>query len=45
MCGSGKVARQWHDIGFVMLGMQSDTRLLAAASEDIVASARELLQG
>ncbi|TMC38889.1 MAG: 2,4-dihydroxyhept-2-ene-1,7-dioic acid aldolase [Chloroflexi bacterium] len=44
MCGSGKVARQWHDIGFVMLGMQSDTRLLAAASEDIVKSSRELLQ-
>ena len=44
MCGSGKVARQWHEIGFVMLGMQSDTRLLAAASEDIVHSARELLQ-
>jgi 4-hydroxy-2-oxoheptanedioate aldolase len=45
MCGSGKVARQWHDIGFVMLGMQSDTRLLAAASEDLVNSARELLRG
>lgn len=44
MCGSGKVARQWHDIGFVMLGMQSDTRLLAAASEDLVKSARELLR-
>jgi len=45
MCGSGGVARQWHDVGFVMLGMQSDTRLLAAASEDIVKGARELLQG
>ena len=45
MCGSGKVARQWHEIGFVMLGMQSDTRLLAAASEDIVNSARELMPG
>jgi 4-hydroxy-2-oxoheptanedioate aldolase len=44
MCGSGKVARQWHDIGFVMLGMQSDTRLLAAASEELVNSARKLLQ-
>jgi 4-hydroxy-2-oxoheptanedioate aldolase len=44
MCGSGEVARQWHDIGFVMLGMQSDTRLLAGASEDIVKSARELLR-
>jgi 4-hydroxy-2-oxoheptanedioate aldolase len=44
MCGSGKVARQWHDIGFVMLGMQSDTRLLAVASEDLVNSARELLR-
>lgn len=44
MCGSGAVARQWHDVGFVMLGMQSDTRLLAAASEDLVKSARDLLQ-
>jgi 4-hydroxy-2-oxoheptanedioate aldolase len=44
MCGSGEVARQWHDIGFVMLGLQSDTRLLASASEELVNSARELLR-
>jgi 4-hydroxy-2-oxoheptanedioate aldolase len=44
MCGSGEVARQWRDAGFVMLGLQSDTRLLASASEDLVNSARELLR-
>ena len=43
MCGSGEVARQWHDIGFVMLGLQSDTRLLSSASEELVGSARDLL--
>jgi len=44
MCGSAEVARQWHEIGFVMLGLQSDTRLLSAASEGIVKSARDLLR-
>ena len=42
MCGSAEVARQWHEVGFVMLGLQSDTRLLAAASEELVANARRL---
>jgi 4-hydroxy-2-oxoheptanedioate aldolase len=44
MCGTPEVARQWHELGFVMLGMQSDTRLLSAASEQLVADARELLR-
>jgi 4-hydroxy-2-oxoheptanedioate aldolase len=43
MCGTPEVALQWHQLGFVMLGMQSDTRLLAAASRDLVARARALL--
>jgi hypothetical protein len=44
MCGSPEVALQWHQVGFVMLGLQSDTRLLAAASEDIVEQSRRLTQ-
>ena len=44
MCGSPEVALQWHEVGFVMLGLQSDTRLLAAASEEIVAESRRLTQ-
>ena len=44
MCGSAEVALQWHQLGFVMLGLQSDTRLLAAASEDLVAAAKSLLR-
>jgi 4-hydroxy-2-oxoheptanedioate aldolase len=43
MCGTGEVALQWHQVGFVMLGLQSDTRLLAVASDDLVGSARKLL--
>ena len=43
MCGSAEVALQWHRIGFVMLGLQSDTRLLETASRRIVAAAREVI--
>ena len=42
MCGTPEVARQWHELGFVMLGLQSDTRLLTAASEELVTNARRL---
>ena len=45
MCGSADVALQWYRIGFVMLALQSDTRLLEAASARIVAAARELIPG
>ncbi|TMF78082.1 MAG: 2,4-dihydroxyhept-2-ene-1,7-dioic acid aldolase, partial [Chloroflexi bacterium] len=45
MCGSAEVALQWYRIGFVMLALQSDTRLLEAASGRIVAAARELIPG
>jgi 4-hydroxy-2-oxoheptanedioate aldolase len=44
MCGTPEVARQWHEVGFVMLGLQGDTRLLAAATEDIVTDARRLTE-
>ena len=43
MCGSPEVAAQWHKLGFVMLGLQSDTRLLAAASKEIAARSRDLI--
>ena len=43
MCGSPEVAAQWHKAGFVMLGLQSDTRLLAAASEEIAATSKGLI--
>jgi len=43
MCGSPEVAAQWHKLGFVMLGLQSDSRLLAAASEEIAARSRDLV--
>lgn len=42
MCGTAEVAHQWHDAGFVMLGLQSDTRLLAVATEELVRDARRL---
>jgi 4-hydroxy-2-oxoheptanedioate aldolase len=42
MCGTAEVARQWYEVGFVMLGLQSDTRLLASATEELVRDARRL---
>lgn len=44
MCGTAEVARQWHEAGFVMLGLQSDTRLLAAATEQLVTDAKRLTE-
>jgi 4-hydroxy-2-oxoheptanedioate aldolase len=44
MCGSAEVARQWHEVGFVMLALQSDTRLLAAATQELVTTARRLTE-
>jgi 4-hydroxy-2-oxoheptanedioate aldolase len=45
MCGTAEVARQWHEVGFVMLGLQSDTRLLADATAELLAAARSLASG
>jgi 4-hydroxy-2-oxoheptanedioate aldolase len=42
MCGTAEVARQWHDAGYVMLGLQSDTRLLGVATEQLLTDARRL---
>jgi 4-hydroxy-2-oxoheptanedioate aldolase len=43
MCGSAEVARQWHNAGYQMLALDSDTRLLTAASDTIAATARKLI--
>ena len=43
MCGSAAVAKQWHDEGFQMLALESDSRLLTGATERIVTEARDLL--
>lgn len=43
MCGSPEVALQWHKAGYQMLALDSDTRLLTTATEQIVAQARELV--
>jgi 4-hydroxy-2-oxoheptanedioate aldolase len=42
MCGSAEVAAQWHKVGYQMLALESDTRLLAAATEQIVAKSKKL---
>lgn len=41
-CGAPDVAAQWHRAGFRMLALQSDTRLLINASNEIVVEARRL---
>lgn len=44
MCGSPEVALQWHRVGYQMLALESDTRLLTAASERIVAESKKLME-
>jgi 4-hydroxy-2-oxoheptanedioate aldolase len=43
MCGSAEVAAQWHRAGYQMLALESDTRLLTAASEQITEKSKKLL--
>jgi len=43
MCGTPEVALHWRKAGFLMLALQSDTRLLTAATEEIAARSKELL--
>jgi 4-hydroxy-2-oxoheptanedioate aldolase len=43
MCGSAEVAAQWHHAGYQMLALESDTRLLTAASEQITEKSKRLL--
>ncbi len=45
MCGTAEVAKQWYDAGYRMLALESDTRLLMNASEQIAQSARKLVGG
>ena len=45
MCGTPKVAKQWHEVGFRMLALEGDTRLLMNATEQIVERARKLVGG
>ncbi len=42
MCGSPEVASQWQKVGFQMLALDSDTRLLWNASEEVATRARKL---
>jgi 4-hydroxy-2-oxoheptanedioate aldolase len=42
MCGSPEVARQWHQAGYQMLALESDTRLLTTATEQIVVQSKQL---
>jgi 4-hydroxy-2-oxoheptanedioate aldolase len=43
MCGSPEVARQWHKVGYRMLALESDTRLLTAATEQLVVESKRLI--
>jgi 4-hydroxy-2-oxoheptanedioate aldolase len=42
MCGSAEVATQWYKAGYQMLALESDTRLLTAASDLIVEKSKRL---
>jgi 4-hydroxy-2-oxoheptanedioate aldolase len=42
MCGTPEVAKQWHDIGYQMLALDADTRLLTTATQQIIERAKQL---
>jgi 4-hydroxy-2-oxoheptanedioate aldolase len=42
MCGAPEVAKQWHDIGYQMLALDADTRLLTTATQQIIERAKQL---
>jgi 4-hydroxy-2-oxoheptanedioate aldolase len=44
MCGSPEVASQWQKAGFQMLALDSDTRLLTAATERVVVESKKLMK-
>jgi 4-hydroxy-2-oxoheptanedioate aldolase len=44
MCGKPEVAIQWQKVGFQMLALESDTRLLAEATQQVIEQARKLAQ-
>jgi 2-keto-3-deoxy-L-rhamnonate aldolase RhmA len=43
MCGTPEVAKQWHDVGYQMLALDADTRLLMTATEQIAERAKKLI--
>jgi 4-hydroxy-2-oxoheptanedioate aldolase len=43
MCGTPEVAKQWHDVGYQMLALDADTRLLTTASAQIAERTKKLL--
>jgi len=45
MCGTPEVAKQWYDAGYRMLALESDTRLLMNATEQIAQRAKKLTGG
>ena len=44
MCGSPQVALQWHKSGYQMLALESDTRLLTGATEQMIVQAKKLIK-
>ncbi len=42
MCGSPEVAAQWHRAGYQMLALDSDTRMLTTATEQMAAQAKKV---
>lgn len=44
MCGKPEVAIQWQKVGFQMLALDSDTRLLAQATQQVIERAKKLAQ-
>jgi 4-hydroxy-2-oxoheptanedioate aldolase len=45
MCGTAEVAKQWRDAGYQMLALDSDTRLLTTATEQLAEHAKKLAGG
>ena len=43
MCGSAEVAMQWQKVGYQMLALESDTRLLTAATDQIIEKSKKLI--
>jgi 4-hydroxy-2-oxoheptanedioate aldolase len=44
MCSKPEVAIQWQKVGFQMLALESDTRLLAEATQQVIERTRKLAQ-
>jgi 4-hydroxy-2-oxoheptanedioate aldolase len=42
MCGTAEVAAQWHKVGYQMLALDSDSRLLATATAQLIEKAKRV---